>query len=165
MKYWMGLDPGKQGAVAVLTDGGNAYAEALQHVDGFVDLVRIGSFLEESGLDAESMAGAVVEKVAAMPHRRMGARSAFNFGVGFGQLVGLMQATAWPYELVPAGVWQKAVLRSFKRGQSKAASIAHVMRVYPLLDLAPGQRRKPHDGMADAVCIAEWAMLHSPFRR
>jgi DNA polymerase III epsilon subunit-like protein len=30
--------------------------------------------------------------------------------------------------------------------------------MFPLFDLSPGRKRKPHDGLADALCIALYGM-------
>jgi hypothetical protein len=39
---------------------------------------------------------------------------------------------------------------------TKAASIAYVREHFPDLNLVPPRARNPHDGLADAVCIAVW---------
>jgi len=39
---------------------------------------------------------------------------------------------------------------------TKAASLAYVREHYPDLNLIPPRARNPHDGLADAVCIAVW---------
>jgi hypothetical protein len=40
---------------------------------------------------------------------------------------------------------------------TKAASVAYVREHFPGVDLVPPRSKKPHDGLADAVCIAAWA--------
>jgi crossover junction endodeoxyribonuclease RuvC len=42
-------------------------------------------------------------------------------------------------------------------GEGKARAIAFASQRLPGLDLTPGRRRRPHDGIADAACIALWA--------
>ncbi len=39
---------------------------------------------------------------------------------------------------------------------TKAASLAYVREHFPDLNLIPPRARNPHDGLADAVCIAVW---------
>ena len=39
---------------------------------------------------------------------------------------------------------------------TKAASLAYVRANFPNLNLIPPRARNPHDGLADAVCIAVW---------
>lgn len=40
---------------------------------------------------------------------------------------------------------------------TKAASVAYVREHFPGVDLVPPRSRNPHDGLADAICIAAWA--------
>ena len=40
---------------------------------------------------------------------------------------------------------------------TKAASVAYVREHFPGVELVPPRSKKPHDGLADAVCIAAWA--------
>jgi len=42
-------------------------------------------------------------------------------------------------------------------GDGKGRSIYVASQRVPTLDLTPGSRRKPHDGLADAALIAEYA--------
>jgi hypothetical protein len=48
--------------------------------------------------------------------------------------------------------WQRVVLRDIP-GEGKARAVARAAQVAGL-DLMPGRRRKPHDGLADATCLA-----------
>lgn len=49
--------------------------------------------------------------------------------------------------------------RTGYRGRDpKARSIAAAQRLLPDLDLSPGRRTKPHDGLADAGCLAVYAL-------
>jgi hypothetical protein len=54
----------------------------------------------------------------------------------------------WPEALVTT----KTVLSH----DTKAASLAYVRANFPDLNLIPPRARNPHDGLADAVCIAVW---------
>jgi hypothetical protein len=48
--------------------------------------------------------------------------------------------------------WQRVILRDIP-GEGKARSIARAAQL-PGLNLTPGRRRKAHDGLADAACLA-----------
>lgn len=78
----------------------------------------------------------------------------------YGQLIGMAQALGWPLTLVDPKDWKRVVLRGTKR--DKEAACAYVSRRHPTVSLYPGRCRKPRDGIADAVCIAEWAYRSTP---
>lgn len=66
------------------------------------------------------------------------------------------------FQCVNPRTWQDAVfkdLRGFKRGETntKEAAIAVCGRLYPDFSLVPARCRVPHDGWADALCMAEYA--------
>jgi hypothetical protein len=107
----------------------------------------------------------VIEAVHAMP--KQGLASTFNFGRGVGILLGTL-ATLLPCPIIEVepSVWKKSILGG-KRGvgklQQKQAAIRYVQANYPDLNLLKSARsRKPHDGMADAVCLMDYAYrLHA----
>ena len=53
----------------------------------------------------------------------------------------------------PAVIAHKSVLSH----DTKAASVAYAREHFPGVELVPPRSRNPHDGLADAVCIAAWA--------
>ena len=123
--------------------GGIVNGRAL--VNLFFDL--FGEFMEPTLV--------LIEKVASRPEQ--GVASTFKFGTVFGQALGAVQAVGWAYELVRPQDWKKVVLAGTAR--DKEAAIQRVMGRYPHVNLTPGRMRKPHDGIAEAVCIAEFGML------
>ena len=78
----------------------------------------------------------------------------------YGQLVGMAQALRIPLVIVDPKVWKAVVLKGTTR--DKVASCAHVGQRYPTVNLHPGRVRIARDGIADAVCIAEWAHRTNP---
>lgn len=155
---YIGIDPGKSGALAIIWDGGNieivpfdeiAYRDRLGLIGEAIDC---GSIDEESGLKCEC-AVCALEKVGAMPLQ--GVTSTFNFGHNLGFVEGLLVANEIPYELVTPQRWKKA-FSLLKR--DKDASIAEARRLFPNVSLLPTERsRKDNDGMAEALLLAEWA--------
>lgn len=69
-------------------------------------------------------------------------------------MIGIVEAAGIPYRLVTPQAWKKRVLAGTTK--DKDAAISFVRRAYPTIDLTPGKKRTPHDGIADAVCLAEW---------
>ncbi len=93
-----------------------------------------------------------IEKVHAMP--KQGVSSTFKFGMGYGLVIGVCEALGIPYRLVTPQAWKKVVLAG--TAKDKDAAVSFVRRAYPGVDLIPGKKRVPHDGIADAMCIAEF---------
>ena len=48
------------------------------------------------------------------------------------------------------------MLKTVTSHDTKAASIYYVREHFPDINLVPPRAKKPHDGLADAVCIAVW---------
>lgn len=139
---YVGIDPGKSGALAVLDDtrvitvvpfDPQRYATSLANLIG--EPVRC-----------------CVEKVGAMPGQ--GVVSMFNFGHNLGFIEGLLQAFEIPYQLVPPQTWKK----EFSVTGDKNTSIQVCQKLFPSSDLlATPRSRKPSDGMAEAILMAEYA--------
>lgn len=140
---YIGIDPGKDGALAFIEpepvgisvypfDEGT-YAELLQSASGF-------------------SCRCCLERVGAMPGQ--GVTSMFKFGENFGFIQGLLSAFYIPYELVTPQKWKK----EFQITGDKNSSIAVCKRLFPEVNLRKSDRcRKDHDGMAEALLMAEYA--------
>ena len=94
---YIGIDPGKKGALAVIDTEAPAPFAVPFSESGYLDVLR--------GKDPDKSIVAL-EKVAAMPGQ--GVTSMFNFGCGYGWLQGILEALRFPYELVPPQRWKKA---------------------------------------------------------
>ena len=88
----------------------------------------------------------------------------FNYGRGYGQLIGMFQTMDLPFALVAPRTWKRSVF-VFEQKVDKTTACDYVHDNYPGVGLFPGRARKPHDGIAEAVCIAVWCRDHSQFRR
>lgn len=145
MKYFVGIDPGKDGAIAVISELGEVrichfeegYKEALAKLACDADLRFVYCYME---------------RVHSMP--RDGGKSAFAFGQNYGYIQGLLDAYNIPYNTVPPQVWKKA----FSLGNNKEDSIKTAHQLFPKVDLRRTERCKTmHDGKAEALLIAEYA--------
>lgn len=97
-----------------------------------------------------------VESQHAMP--KQGVSSMFSIGRGLGIWEGLLAGMGFPFQLVQPREWQK--LLTGLPGNPKDRSVAYVSRKYPQVDLRATDRcKKPHNGKADAITIAEWCEL------
>ncbi len=145
MTLIIGVDPGKSGGWAILTPEGAR-----------VGVMPLAGKDPDLGALAASWRGAsyaVVEKVGAMPGQ--GVVSMFSFGRSFGSVLGVLAGLGIPCELVTPQRWKGLVLDG--SAKDKDAAIAWCRRVHPRVSLLPNERaRVPHDGIADALCIAEY---------
>lgn len=143
MKTYIGIDPGKSGALAILHEDGHietytfdaaVYANVLDHVSKNTDPI------------------CCLEKVGAMPGQ--GVVSMFNFGHNLGFIEGVLITARVPYQLVPPQTWKK----EFSLTSDKARSIEVCQKLFPNANLmATNRSRKPSDGIAEAVLMAEYA--------
>lgn len=145
MKFFMGIDPGKTGAVAVI--GGDGFAEVWDYPG---ELAEAGAMLRRICLDYQ-IALCAVEKVSSMPQQ--GIASTFTFGMNFGGWLMALGAIGTPHTLVTPRSWQKVCLDS-GTGETKERSLSQARRLFPDVEL----HLKKHDGRADALNIARYAM-------
>lgn len=160
MNCVLGIDPGQDGAWAVLA-GGEAYGEPLpllgKEIDGVELIRRINEFIDLQGYTVKLV---LIEDVSTFGHEAP--RSMFNFGYNTGILTSACLAQRWPFDRVLPKVWKKEVIphvRGLPRDKQKAGACAWVAKRYPNVDLYPGRKRKPHDGIAEAVCIAVYGRV------
>lgn len=144
----IGIDPGKSGALVVRLSDGRMEGVAFD-ADLYRDkLYAVGRLCAEYGESAVCC----LEHVGAMP--KQGLSSTFNFGENFGFIQGLLVANRIPYELVRPQRWKKA----FGITSDKNTSIQVCQRLFPGLNLFRTEKcRKPHDGIAEAALMCEYA--------
>lgn len=94
-----------------------------------------------------------MEAVHAMPGQ--GVTSMFGFGESYGMLQAMTICCGWTLQLVTPQAWKAKILAGTPK--DKTAAIQHVDRVYPSLNINVGTKKVIyHDGVADAVCLAEY---------
>lgn len=147
---YIGIDPGKNGGIAVIQTYINQTQKVGVKCYSDEDLLSI---LE----DAKTCLQAIcyLEQVHAMP--KQGVSSTFNFGMNFGFIQGVLKAYGIPYELVTPQKWKK----EFSCTSDKNTSIEVCKRLFPNVNLKATERcKKDHDGMAEALLIAEYGRRH-----
>lgn len=147
---YIGIDPGKNGGIAIVSTFENN-----------IEKIGVKCYSDEDLLsilkDAEEYIQKVcyLEKVHAMP--KQGVSSTFNFGMNYGFIQGVLKAYCIPYELVTPQKWKK----EFSCTSDKNTSIEVCKRLFPGVNLKATERcRKDHDGMAEALLIAEYGRRH-----
>lgn len=135
---WVGIDPGKSGGIARITDFGVVEAWKMPETERDIwDLVRF-VFPSTLGL-------AVIERVHSMP--KQGVVSSFTFGRNYGSL--RMALIGWnvPFEEVTPQRWMKAL--GCLTGGDKHISKARAQQMFPTV--------KVTNATADALLLAEYA--------
>ena len=148
----LGIDPGKNGAVALLDDNGRI----LKIWD--TPTLKIGTKVV---YDTAAMANIIVpyaqahvaiEKVGAMPGQ--GVTSMFEFGLGFGLWQGIVAAWRMPVTFYTPQKWKGSVLAGMPPG--KGSSLVRAKQLWPTSEFFS---RKKDEGRAEAALIAHYHQL------
>lgn len=146
----IGIDPGKTGGIAIICARSAAIIDMIVMPEDPTELAEI--FVERAG-----QYFVFVEKAQAMP--KNGAVSMFNYGQGFGTILGILIAVKARFNLVPPKTWTKVLHVGATGKDAKAKSLQIARRLYPEQDFRDPESKtakKPHEGLIDAVLIAEW---------
>lgn len=144
---FIGIDPGKNGGIAWIDE-----------LDGVVrtmpfdekKLVEVCADLYDSGFAKQTVC--CLEKVGARPGQ--GVVSMFNFGLNVGYIKGVLEAFRIPYQEITPQKWKK----EFGLNSEKAKSAEVCQNLFPHVSLmATPKSKKKHDGMAEALLMAEYA--------
>ena len=143
MKLIIGIDPGKKGGIAWITDNGIA-VEAMP--DTSLDLWEL---IEDIVSDIQiiyrqSECMAYLEQVHSSP--QMGVKSAFTFGNGFGHLEMALTAANVPFQRIRPQDWQKT-LGCMSKG-NKNVTKQRAQELFPSIKMT--------HKIADACLIAEF---------
>lgn len=150
MITYIGIDPGQKGGIAVMRcDRISAIVTHAIDMPGtvrqIVDFLR--PLLDVSGGLNPSL---TVEKAQAM--KKQGVTGTFSYGKHFGIFEAVAACFRVPYHEIPPQRWK----RSMGLSKDKRESIRLCEQIYPDVVLVPDRCRVPHDGIAEAVLIAEW---------
>ncbi len=149
-----GIDPGLGGGIAIMTP---SYAKmGGADVELFV-MPEIQAFVAKMQWVAASddECHVFVEKAQSMPTNK--ASAMFNYGTGYGQLLGVLWTLGLTHTLVPPRTWTKVIHAGTKDGEPKKRSLEAVKRLFPNIKLTATDRcKKAHDGLVDALLIAEF---------
>lgn len=164
---YIGIDPGKSGGVAIIqADKLPIIVKAVTPMmiaGKDIDLTSMANWIDSNTVpdielwERPKHAICFIEKVSAMP--KQGVTSMFNFGFSTGALHGIIATLGIPRYLVTPQRWKNIVLAGTKK--DKDAAIDFCRMSYPNINLLATERsKKPHSGMADALCIASYAYIN-----
>lgn len=152
----LAIDPGVNGAVAVLEDG------RFLSVDDTPTFEIAGPKKKRQEYDIPAMTNlllgrgmidlAVIEQIQTIVHA--GTVQNFRLGYGFGIWCGLLSMSGIPLERVTPQRWKKAIMGGLPK--EKSASILRARELYPRAPITLAK----HDGRADALLLATYAHRH-----
>lgn len=146
---FVGIDPGKNGALAAIRDSERPMLVPFE--DDGESYINVFRRLFSIRRDTLAPVYVMVEKVWAMPHE--GVSSAFSFGMNFGLICGIAKSIGFEVESATPQQWQK----HFGISGDKQEHIAKAKEMFPSANLKRTPRcKKDHDGFADAILIAEY---------
>ena len=155
-----GIDPGKSGAVAII-DGVAPPSEKVLSLS-VTPTVRSGKTKREydTSAMADVLRGFAIDYciiVRQQAFRGQGVSSMFSLGAGYGMWLGILGCLQIPHVIVSPTVWTRKMVGTGRDG--KLSNIAACRRMFPTCDLLATERsRKPHDGLADALLLAEYGL-------
>jgi hypothetical protein len=163
---FVGVDPGKQGAIAVLDDAGRALetlptpiVSASGGARPEYDLPAIRDYIDRWRKVGSIGGGAfvTVEKGQPMPPTVPGG-SAANFARGVARgWEWMLVALRLPYQLVAPRTWQLVMHAGTPGSDTKQRSMLAAHRLFPGVSLTRSMRcRNESDGIAEALLIAEF---------
>lgn len=140
-KTVIGIDPGKNGGIAWITDGKPCVEKMPGTLQDLWDLIVSVSLNAGTG---GTCIKAYIEQVHSSP--QMGVKSAFSFGNSFGHLEMALTAAGIPFERVRPQTWMKGL--SCLTGGDKNVTKRRAQELFPQLRLT--------HATADALLIAHY---------
>ena len=146
---YIGIDPGKTGAMAIL-DGEGIIVEILEY-----SKFTLNEFAEALKVIDDPHCFTMIEEVKAMPGN--GGTSMFNFGKSYGEMIGIMCGAFQPFELVLPTKWQKefGLIRKKTRGGNPESSTDKKNR-HKVVGSRLFPKTKMTHAITDALLIAEY---------
>jgi len=146
MKLFLGIDPGKTGGYALVSEVGQVV-----HHSPFTSWWEIKRDIFQFNTDLEFCC---IEKVGALSADRKRLKSMATLMRNYGGWLSFLECGCYSHELIAPTKWQNKILGSFPKGESKLRSMDFVQRKFPKLRLA-----KSNHGCSDAICIALYARI------
>lgn len=178
--WYVGIDPGKSGGLATIFENGDVEVEPLPVTDdNEIDVERLAATLRGLFIQIRDLRPAEPGKIYCVLEDvhsifGMSAKSNFQFGRVLGILEGVLGATGTDFIKITPKVWQKEIWantppistltgKNLKNGtpqvkiDTKGTSLMVAKALFPDVNLLATKRSKvPHDGIVDALLIAEY---------
>lgn len=151
-RLFVGIDPGLRGGIcALLEDGTPEFVLPLPVYEDSIDVLELAEVLADYKGQYDIVA--MIEDIIPMP--RQGVKSTVKNGFIHGALRATLDLCGHGFYNVSPKEWQSVMLAGLRNGTSKEKSIVVASALVGADKIATPTGR-PHDGLADAVCIAEY---------
>lgn len=162
-KTYVGIDIGKNGAVAILTPEGKIITHEMPLISKELDYHELSAIMVTITTEYSNV-HVVFEKLGVIFGSSKS--TAFSMGEQAGSVEMSCICKGISYTKTRAVVWQKEMFQGISevtktnssKRDTKAMALLAIKRIFPDLTLTFGKRAiKPHDGLIDAVLMAEYA--------
>lgn len=144
----IGIDPGKEGAIAILGSQAIELRDCPMMGKGIDALGIVALFAQHK----ENGSFVAIEKAQSMPGQ--GVVSVFNYGLGYGLYLGVLSALKIPFQEVHPQAWKKE-FGLIGKGKDESIRMARQLFMDSPEVLEKLQFKKDH-GRAEALLIAEY---------
>lgn len=148
VKFIVGIDPGKDGGIAVIDRSGMCVGLSRMPLDTDKEIDVCALKLFEDTYQAFCF----IERAFCMPMQST--TSTFTCGIGYGKLIAALELKKIPYSEIRAQAWKKhfGLLK-----QEKIESVKLASTIFPSAkDLFYTPRGRMLDGLAEALLVAEY---------
>jgi len=167
-KVYIGIDVGKHGAIATIFPDGKIIVEKMPMIKTELDYHELSLMISDLIQNNKGNIHLAFEKLGVIFGSSK--QTAFSMGEQSGAIEMISICQSQPYTKVRAIDWQKQMFQGLdqitkpsKTGKkqvrdTKAMALMAIKRIFPELKLTFGDRATvPHDGLIDAVLMAEYA--------
>lgn len=164
MMRYMGIDPGKDGGIVVISELSSIIMTAkpplLVGRKGTRSEYDIGMMAKLLGTALEESLGGlhiVLEKTQALPRKMGGSAANYQRGFSLGLWLGLINALKLPHTVVAPQTWQRMMFCDVRQTDTKQASGIVAARLWPGHDWRRTEKcKRTDDGLTDAALLAEY---------
>lgn len=149
MAILIGIDPGINGAIAVLDNSNRIFVTDIPTIGREKKEIVIPRLWEI--INQETDAVVYIEKAQSMP--KQSCVATFNYGVAYGIIQGLIVAKGFPMQFVRPMSWKRVMLADMSKSD-KNASRKRAIQLWPLDSKYFGRSKDEH--RAEAALIAEY---------
>lgn len=148
---FLGIDPGINGGLAIV-GGDSVITSVMPATENELNVRELASFLMEH---APQIKHCVLEHVWSQPGTAAGA--SFKFGKVNGLIEAVLVMLNIPYTMVIPRTWMKVMHEGTSKSlDTKARGFLVCQRLFPDVNLIQPRCRKQHDGVSDALLMAEY---------
>lgn len=145
-----GIDPGQRGAFALLDNAHNlSFITMPDNVPQMLNWLR-----------QQTITHVFLEKAQSMP--KQGVASVFTYGEHYGEIKGILATLGIPFTCVAPKTWTRSMHQGTTGASAKDKSRQAAHRLFPTINFVLDGCRKAHDGVMDAVLIAEYGLRQLP---